>query len=140
MKNSFLGRFSAAALACALMASSAAAQSYVCNLKSNGEGFISPTIGLVLDSSGKSGLVYDAIIHYVHEKPIPARIKKMNNGDIRFSWNLNVPARPDRARISYRAMLNPETKTVQVVGKIRHATNHVGGQGRCQLGKLKGTG
>ncbi len=115
----------------------ASAQSYVCTVKTNGEGFISPTIALSIDKSVKAGIVYDAVIHYVHEKPIAARVKKLGNGDIQFSWNLNVPARPDRAKISYKANLNLQNKTVSVRGKIRHASNHVGGQGRCQEGNIK---
>ena len=120
-----------------LLASSAAyaaPQNLICSVKSNGQGFVSPQLALSYEPGQRSGAVYDVYIALVHEQPIAARVKTRANGDVEFKWRVNIPANPDRAQVSYTAVLTPKTKAVRVRGKIRHATNFVGGQGACRSG------
>lgn len=121
-----------AATILAMTGSFASAQSYICNMKTNGDGFVSPTIGLKHDANFKSGVVFDRYIDYVHGKPIKARVRKRKNGLIEFKWNINIPANPDTARLNYTAILNPAKNSISLRGNIRHAENHVGGRGGCQ--------
>lgn len=120
----------------AASASWATANSYICNLNSIGEGFLGTQIGLSVDKSGKSGLVYDAVIHQAQGKPMKSRVKKNGKGELEFAWRVTVPAIPDRARISYRAFLDPAKSTVRVRGRIQGATNRVAGVGACKPAKF----
>ncbi|MEP0954159.1 MAG: hypothetical protein ABJH45_03415 [Paracoccaceae bacterium] len=125
----------AVALAMCVFPGIASAQLIACNVKSNGSGFVSPTIAFDLDAEAKTALVYDSVIHFVYQKPIAARVKQKSNGEWQFTWNLTVPANPADAKIRYRAVLDLKKNKVQLSGSIRHATNKVGGTGNCLINK-----
>ena len=114
----------------------ASAQSYVCDIKTNGDGFVPPLVGFQLDTQSGTAMVFDRNIAFVHEKPIPARVRKTNAGAWEMSWNLTIPASPRDAQVRYRMSFDPATKGVIVRGKIRHASNDVNGRGTCQPRKF----
>ncbi len=117
----------------------ATAQIIACNIKTNGDPFVPPTIAFELDKTNKTGLVYDRNVHYVFEKPMAARVKSKQNDRWEFTWNLTIPANPSDAKVRYRAVVDLKKNTIQLNGSIRHATNDLGGRGNCEprAGKLK---
>lgn len=112
------------------------AQSYICTMRSIGEGFVVDAIGLKLNDDGKSGVVYDGLINRQYGKPIQTAVKKNARGEHEFSWRVRVPANPQEVQVNYRAFLDTAKKTVRIRGRIKGYTNRVTGTGQCQLSQF----
>ena len=127
----------ATATVLAALSTPAFAVDYVCKVRDTGNGFISPVLALQFDPAATSGIVYDAIIHQVHGKPISAKMKDRGEGRYRFTYRVNgIPARPRPARIGYRIELDTKSNSVIVRGSMPGVTNSFNGRGTCQEGVL----
>lgn len=122
------------ALAFAAMTSFANAQSYICDISSQGDGFIPEQLGMNLDKPRKSAVVFDAYINWGEGQPISARMRNQQDGKLELRWNLNLPTSPIRARVNYRVVFDEAAKTMVMYGNIRSATNRLAGTGTCVLG------
>lgn len=132
MKN-----FLATAAALAAFASSALAEGYRCEVRGNGESFISSWLGIELKSGAATGTIYDAYIREVRGKPIEVKAKDRGKGRVRFVYTLhNVPANPRPISITYTIDLDSTANAVSVRGRIPNASNMIIGKGQCQTGPI----
>ena len=84
-----------------------------------------------IDAQEKTAIVYDPFIEFAEKAPIPAKLRVTNKGEVELRWRLTLPASPRDARVSYRALFKPDTKSVSLAADIRHASNFERGSGQC---------
>ena len=128
MKISF-----AAAYLAACVATAASAQTYICDIKSTGDGFMSEVVLFELVDGSGTATVFDQLINWAVGDPIKARVRQMAGGQTELSWNLKLPTKPFQADASYRMLVAQDRKSVVIRGTLRRTDNSPSGNGTCRL-------
>ena len=122
-----------------VLASSAGAMNYVCDIRDTGDGrgFMVPVVGIELRPETNSAYVIDGLIDHVKGEPIRATLKDRGNGKYRIIYRVNnIPATPTYADVTYRLTLDTRKKTLLIRGSLAATTNTIAGRGACKPGKL----
>lgn len=135
-KENSLFRMFVAAAAFGLLVSPVSSQSYICEVRSVGDGFIPEQLGMNIDVGRKSAIVFDAFVNWAYGKPTKARVRRIETGELEIRWALTLPTSPIQARVRYRVVLNEQTKAISIRGSIRNATNVPAGKGQCVIGNF----
>ncbi|GIT86914.1 hypothetical protein [Roseobacter sp. OBYS 0001] len=126
-------KFLVTTAALAAFASPAVALEYVCDVRGNGEGFVSSVVALQFEPGAGTAMVYDAVIDAVHGEPIEVDLKDRGRGRYRMTYRVsNIPARPRPLTILYTINLDAEKNTVVIRGTMPGYSNLVGGKGTCK--------
>lgn len=135
MLKSMIGAFLiAAALA---GPATAKAQFYACKTDAKvANGWISPSIGFVLDGKGGVQVIDSVILHFKGE-PMAARVK--GRGDkLRITWTIPAATDSKGERVpsfGYIATLDQKTKALSLIAKPGGYPQRFSGKGTCQLRK-----
>ncbi len=128
-------KFLVTTAALAAFASPAVALEYVCDVRGNGESFISSVVALQFEPGARTGLVYDGIIDLVHGAPIEVKLNDRGNGRYRMTYRVsNIPATSGPVTVIYTLNLDTEKNTVVIRGSIPGYSNMIGGKGTCKKG------
>lgn len=113
---------------------------YDCALKGHpSDGFVAPRLLLSVSADGKSGVVYDGLIHTIAGKPMGARIEEIGKGRYRFNWRLeDLPSRDNqKLKAGYTARLDTRKMKVTMQVNVIGYDNTPRGSGTCKLFKRK---
>ena len=73
------------------LATVAQSQTFICDVKSTGDGFIPETLVIALDPAGNQAVVYDDIIDWAEGEPLNAKMRTRSNGTTVLSWAMTLP-------------------------------------------------
>jgi len=122
-----------------VVASSASATTYKCNIRSNNlfRG-VSPVLVFSIDEEKNESLVYDVFIKAEFDKPIEAEIVVANDKRYTIRWTVNIPIQDSektKARVDYRATYIRRTHRISVRGFPKGFDAELGGSGKCVVTK-----
>jgi len=129
-------------LLCLIICLSAAAAAsakpvvYDCTVprSSAGGGYVQPQIVISHDPARAEAMVYDAAVHHVHGKPIPARITEADDSRLTVAWRLMLSdASGNTTQMAYRAVYLKGPRIFVVSAKPSGYENNFGGRGTCRL-------
>ncbi|NUB43402.1 hypothetical protein GEU84_003310 [Fertoebacter nigrum] len=127
-----------AVLACLFGAGAAAAEPviYQCAIaESNaGGGYLSPQVIISHDAATGEAIVYDAIVHHVHGKPIPAKIVQADAKRLTVSWRVTLRNGTGQVtQMSYRAVYLKGLKSFMLSARPSGFEDIFEGRGTCKL-------
>ncbi|MEM1352159.1 MAG: hypothetical protein AAGF27_07430 [Pseudomonadota bacterium] len=98
------------------------------------DGWTPDRIFFIFDDDMQSVKVLDGIINAMHEKPIPAEIKKRSGQRYDLSWTVRDIRASDGGEVTvqYSAMVNSEKGRFSVNGYVGGYDNNARSEGNCK--------
>lgn len=128
----------AALVGVTLFATSAGAETYICNVKPIGRdtGWISNTLAIDVNAATSDVLVNDAIILHFNKGPLKGRISAKSDKRLTVRWEVKS-AKDDRnqsiARFMYRATIYKLTNKLTITANPGGYSNSIRGTGKCKI-------
>jgi hypothetical protein len=113
----------------------ALAQTYECTAVKRGSGgWVPDKIFVQIDRAANTATAFDTFINQVHEHPIAVTMEQQSDTLVALSWKLrNVDITNERSSIlSHSLVLDTDTNTFSLRGRLSGYENHIKGSGTCQ--------
>lgn len=140
MRHRILAGILMAISAVAMAGGTARAETFICQVKSDGRdtGWIAKTIAINVDDKTGTVLVNDSVILHFNKKPVTGRLSYSSEKRLTVTWEVRgtkSDTSQNAARFIYRAtILRPSNKVI-VSARPSGYDNSFGGRGRCKIRK-----